>query len=314
MKKLSQGATIGIINPAFKNPTDAYQKYDYMVKYLEGLGYKIKFGKTFEAVEGYLAGSDELRAKDLEEMFLDKEVEAIICMRGGYGCSRMVDKIDFNIIKNNPKMLCGFSDVTVLLNNIYRHTGLPSLHGLVGIYLGHQKCNDFTNQNFWDAFNKPQLGRVLKNPDDMSAETLVGGSAEGVMVGGNLSLLATLCGTDYEVDFTDKIVFIEEVTEQPYQIDRYLSSLRLRGMLEKAKGFVFGYFTDCVADESKKGAQTVESLIKEYFVSLGKPIITNFACGHDFPFVTLPIGVKVKMDADLKTIEILEEVYETSAD
>ena len=312
MKKLSQGATIAIINPAFKNPNDALEKYDYMVKYLEGLGYKLKFGKTFFAEEGYLAGSDDLRAKDLEEMFLDKEVEAIICMRGGYGCSRMVDKINFDIIKSNPKILCGFSDVTVLLNNIYKHAKIPSLHGLVGIYLGHKKCNEDTNQYFWDAFNKQQLGRILKNPKEVESHTLVSGCAEGVLVGGNLSLLATLCGTDYEVDFTDKIVFIEEVTEEPYQIDRYLSSLRLRGMLNKAKGFIFGYFTDCNPSESKKDGQTVESLIKEYFGSLGKPVITGFACGHDFPFITLPIGVKVKMDADNKTIEILEEIYETN--
>lgn len=312
MKKLSPNATIGIINPAFKNPVDALEKYQYMIKYLENMGYKIKYGKTFNACNGYLAGSDELRVKDIEEMFLDQEVEAIICMRGGYGCSRIIDKIDFNIIKNNPKILCGFSDVTVLLNNIYKFANIPSLHGLVGIYLGHQKCNDFTNESFWDAFTKDQLGRILQNPDEIKAETLVSGSATGVLVGGNLSLLATLCGTKYEVDFTDKIVFIEEVTEEPYQIDRYLSSLRLSNALSKAKGFVFGYFTDCNPSESKKDCQTVDDLIKDYFGSLGKPTITNFACGHDFPFVTLPIGVKVKMDADKKTIEILEEIYETS--
>ena len=313
MKKLYPGATIGIINPAFKNPSDVFEKYDYMVKFLEEAGYKVKFGKTYTAAEGYLAGSDELRAKDVEEMFLDKEVDAIVCMRGGYGCSRMIDMIDFNIIKDNPKILCGFSDVTVLLNSIYRHTGLPSMHGLVGIYLGSKRCNEFTNQSFWDAFTKPQKGRILKNPDDVKAETLVEGVAEGVIVGGNLSLIATLVGSDYEVDFTDKIVFIEEVTEEPYAIDRYLSAIRLRGMLEKAKGFVFGYFSQCEPGESKKGTQTYMDLIKEYVGSLGKPVITNFACGHDFPFVTLPIGVKVKMDANEKTIEILEEIYETSA-
>ena len=126
-----------------------------------------------------------------------------------------------------------------------------------------------------------------------------------------MCLIATLVGTPYEVDFTDKIVFMEDVEEEPYQIDRYLSSLKLRGMLKKAKGFVFGYFADCNPCERRKNDQSVLDIIKDYVGSLHKPVIYNFACGHDFPFVTLPIGVKVKMDADQKTIKILEEIYET---
>lgn len=309
VKKLSKGDTIGLINPAFKNPPEVFEKYQKMIKYLEDEGYKLKFGKTFTLYDGYLAGTDEERVKDIEEMFLDKEVKAIICMRGGYGASRIVDKINYDIIKNNPKIFCGFSDVTVLLNSIYQKTNIPTLHGLVSLFLGGNSIDDFSYQDFKKALNESFKGRELQNPND-KCQTLIGGKVTAHLVGGNLSLLATLCGSEYEVDFTDKIVLIEEVEEEPYQIDRYLSCLRLRGMLSKAKGFVFGYFTDCKPSEGRKDTQTYLDIIKDYVLELGKPTIYDFACGHSFPFVNLPIGLKVTLDADKKIITVMEEMYE----
>ena len=129
------------------------------------------------------------------------------------------------------------------------------------------------------------------------------------MVGGNLSLLATLVGTPYAVDFEEKIVLIEEVSEEPYQIDRYLSSLYLSGGLQKAKGFILGYFTDCNPSESRKNDQSVLDVINHYIVKLNKPTVYNFPIGHSFPTCNLPVGIKVKLDADNKTVEIKEEFY-----
>lgn len=309
IKRLCKGDTIGLINPAFKNPPDVFEKYQKMISYFENEGFKLKFGKTFTLSDGYLAGTDEERVKDIEDMFLDKEVKAIICMRGGYGASRIVDKIDYNIIKSNPKIFCGFSDVTVLLNNIYQRTELPTIHGLVSLFLGGKSIDDFSYQDFKKVLTEPLKNRILKNPNDL-CQTLIGGKVTASLVGGNLSLLATLSGSEYEVDFTDKIVLIEEVEEEPYQIDRYLSCLRLRGMLKKAKGFVFGYFTDCKPSEGRKDTQTYLDILKDYFLELGKPTIYDFACGHSFPFVNLPIGLQVTLDADKKTIKVMEELYE----
>ena len=311
IKRLEKGDTIGIIAPAFcsSNPPSSYQ---YMIDYLEKRGYKVKLGKSYGQKLGYLSGNDEVRARDINEMFLDKDVKAIICMRGGYGCSRIVDKLDYEMIKKNPKILSGYSDITVLLNAIYKKCDFPTWHGLISCYLGDEKKDQRSIDDFRTAMTCNQKDRVLKNPDD-NAVTLVGGTIEGVLVGGNLSLLATISGSPYEVDFTDKIVFIEEVGEEPYQIDRYLSCLRLRGTLEKARGFVFGYFTSCDPSESRKNDQSTFDIIKDYFVHLNKPIIYNFACGHQDPFISLPIGAKVKMDADKKTITIMEEIYETSS-
>ena len=309
LKKLSKGDTIGIINPAFKNPQDVYTRYSKMIETIESKGYKIKFGKTFTLENGYLAGTDEERANDLNEMFKDETVKAIICMRGGYGASRMVDLVDYALIKDNPKIICGFSDITVLLNAIYKKTDMPTIHGLVSLYIGSKSCDEFSENDFWKVLTENQKGRVLENPNK-DAKTLIPGKVTGTLVGGNLSLIATLVGSEYEVDFTDKIVFIEEVTEEPYQIDRYFSSIKLRKMFEKAKGFVFGYFSECEPSEGRKGTQSYLDIIKDYVGNLNKPTIYDFACGHSFPFINLPIGTLVTLDADNKKIIIEEEIYE----
>lgn len=304
--KLRKGDTIGIVNPAFCNPSG--RDYQKVFDYLESKGFKVKLGKTFTAKEGYLAGSDELRAQDINEMFADDEVKAIICMRGGYGASRMIDKLDYELISKNPKLFMGFSDVTVLINNIYKHSNVPAMHGLVGAYLNGEKFTGYTKNDFESILFENQKGRIIKSDDD-SVITLNGGKAEGVLVGGNLSLLATLVGTPYSVDFDDKIVLIEEVSEEPYQIDRYLSSLYLSGSLQKAKGFILGYFTDCNPSEGRKNDQSVLDVINHYLLKLNKPIVYNFPIGHDFPTCNLPVGIKVELDADKKTVEIKEEFY-----
>lgn len=311
IKPLKKGDTIGIISPAFcssKEPSE----YQYMIDYLNKLGYTVKLGKSFYSKEGYLAGTDDIRANDINEMFRDKDVNAIICMRGGYGCSRIIDKLDFELIKNNPKILSGYSDVTVLLNAINRLCGFPTWHGLISCYLGDSNKDKRSIEDFKIALTMPQKNRILHNLND-EALTLIGGKAEGELVGGNLSLLATIAGTPYDADYKNKILFIEEVGEEPYQIDRYLSCLRLHGAFEKVKGFIFGYFTNCNPSESRKNDQTTLDIIKDYFMKYNKPIIYGFSCGHQDPFVSLPIGCKVMMDSDKKIVTIMEEIYEESS-
>lgn len=300
------GDTIMVVSLASAISKES-ERFPVMEKYLEQLGFKIKYGKCVGGKHGYLAGADSDRVADLHEAFLDNEVTIVLSMLGGFGCSRIVDLVDYEIIKNNPKLFIGFSDITVFLNAINQKTNIPTIHGALGVYLGNPSFGEFSYLDFKKLIFEKQKNRVLENPNDL-AQTLIPGIAKGKLVGGNLTLINTLLGTDFEIDFKDKIVFIEEVDEEPYRIDRYLSSLRLANKLQEANGFVFGYFTNC--NPKDQNSWTYIDLIKQYFGDLKIPIIYNFASGHSFPFINLPIGLEVELDANKKTITILEELYE----
>lgn len=303
-KALKKGDTIGIICPAFSISLNS-PRIPVLEHYLRGMGFNIRYGKTFGASYGYLSGYDRLRTEDIEEMFSDGAIHAVICMLGGYGTSRIVDRIDYDIIAANPKLFIGFSDITVLLNTFYKFAMMPTIHGALGVYLGNPDFDEYSKRDFENLLFLNQKGRILKNPDN-DAVTIKGGKIEGKLIGGNLSLIAALLGTPYEIDFTDKIVFIEDVDEKPYRIDRYLCSLRLSGQLERAKGFVFGVFKNCNAEGRSWSCQDV---IKQYVDIYEKPAIYNFSSGHSFPFINIPIGLAVKLDADEKTLTISEELY-----
>jgi muramoyltetrapeptide carboxypeptidase len=202
----------------------------------------------------------------------------------------------------------GFSDVTALLNPIFAKAGFPTVHGQMFVWLGSARMDVPSKKDFEEFLFLNQKGRVLKNPNNY-ALTVRSGIAEGVLVGGNLCLINSLQGTEYDIDFTDKIVFIEEVEEEPYRLDRELGMLNLAHKLEKAKGVIFGYFSECGPAEGKKNCQSVTDVLLDSVKKIDIPIIMNFASGHDFPFLNLPIGVNVRLDADKKEVTILEEFY-----
>ena len=297
---LKKGDTIAIINTSFKNsnPKNSLLILDK----LKELGYKIKIYKTFYLEKGYFAGSDEERINDINEAFRDKEVKAILCMCGGYGLTRIVDKLDYEAIRNNPKLIIGYSDITALINAIYFKCSFSTIHGIVGATL--KGIDNDSLKCFLDLITNKTKGKVLKNIKNEMV-SLVDGIVEGELVGGNMSLIDTLAPSSYKVDFTDKIVFIEDVGEAAYRIDRYFSALKLSGELDKAKGFVFGYFTNCEEYSNVK----VIDVIKEYILPLNKPTLLNFESGHELPFVSFPIGARVRLDTYNKTITILEEIY-----
>ena len=305
IKKLQINDTIGFICPSTKMDMNS-PRVIKLEKIVKALGYQIKYGKSCYAACGYLAGSDDERVNDIHEMFVDQDIKAIICMKGGFGASRIVDRIDYNIIKNNPKLFMGFSDITVLLNNIYAKANLPTIHGQMGIFLGRSDIDDISIIDFKDILTKDTFGRVLTSPN---AHPLKGGIANGKLVGGNLTLITNLIGTDYDIDFNDKLVFIEEVDEAPYRIDRMFAHLRLSGKLNSAKGFIIGHFTNC---ESTDNTQTVDDILSEYLSDLQVPVITKFASGHEFPFLNIPIGVEAILDADKCEIKINGELYENN--
>lgn len=298
-RKIKAGSVLGIICPSGHPRTiDEVMKFCDL---LESHGYKYKLGKSVTAVEGYLAGSDALRAEDLMNMFKDDTVDAVLCYKGGYGAQRMLPYLDFEELKKFPKLLVGFSDVTILLNTLYQFSNMPTVHGEMGVCMGNYE--EFTFNHFFNmlenGFNEP-----LINPT-IPLNIINDGICEGEVVGGNLSLIYTLMGTPYEIDFKDKILFIEEVNEAPYAVDRMLSSLILSKKLNNLKGIICGYFTGCVSE----GDQTVDELLVHYLKPLNIPFVTNFQSGHNKPFINIPIGLKVKLDTTAKCVTVLESLF-----
>jgi len=307
IKRLIKGSTIGVVCPSFEG-SNCIESRKRSEEYLKELGFNIKYGKFVDEKWGYLAGTDEMRASDIMWAFQDKEVDGIICLKGGYGAARTLDLLDFNLIKKNPKLFMGFSDITALLNPFYEKAKLPCIHGQMFVWLGSEKCDEKSKKDFEDLLFKDQKGRILKNPNNDHI-IINGGISEGILVGGNVCLLNNLQGTKYDTDFTNKIVFLEEVDEEPYRVDRELAQLNLAHKFAKARGIVFGYFTGGKPPERREKCQTIMDVIKDSVKKLNIPIIANYASGHDFPFLNLPIGLKVRLNANEGSIEILEELY-----
>jgi muramoyltetrapeptide carboxypeptidase len=302
-KKLEKGDTIGMISPASR-PKDL-TRIDGAIKYLEGLGYKVKLGKNAKNLYGFLAGTDEERLSDLHEMFLDKDVKAIICTRGGYGTPRLLNKIDYNIIKANPKIFVGYSDITALQMAFFKKTGLVTFSGPMTAVEMYEKIDPFTEECFWAMISSPAKFGVLKNPDEEPFKIVNAGNATGILMGGNLSLILALFGTPYCPSFKDSILYFEEVDEEPYCVDRYLSTLRNGKVLEEINGLIIGSMTDCVEGKTQPSL-SLEQVFEDYFKDIKVPIIDNLIYGHISRKNTMPFGVKTRIDTETKKIEILE--------
>ena len=310
LPRLKKGDTIALLCPAsYKDPKSENSLRG--IKYLEDLGYKVKLYPSYGSyLNGYLAGSDGIRTQDLMDAFSDKSVKAIICARGGYGASRILDKLDYDIIKENPKLFMGYSDITVLLNTLRVRCGFPTVHGDMNCSFGSLNFDkEISQDDFNDLLNANQKGRILPNPKyNFKLENNgFSGSVSGEIVGGNLSLICNLQGTPYEIDTKDKILFIEEVEESPYSLDRYFTNLRLSHKLDDAKGIIFGYFTGTKNDPDGKETRRI---LDEFCKDLKKPVLYGFPSGHDYPFVNVPIGLKVNLNTQTNEIIIEEEMYD----
>jgi muramoyltetrapeptide carboxypeptidase len=285
LKPLNISSTIGIIAPA--SPEDK-EFIDEKISNFQKLGFRIKKGKHLYSSYGYLAGNDKDRAEDLNLMFADKDIDAIVCLRGGYGSIRMAPYLDLNLIKNNPKPFCGYSDITLLLNYLAKACKLTTFH------------SPMITSNFNDIITKEYFIKVLTNKDPKIIYNLKEicsdnyfvwneKNFEGNLVGGNLSIICSTIGTPYEIDFKGNILFIEDVDESPYSVDRMLSQLISCGKLQKVCGIILGHFTDCT---NKDSDFSINDIIKQKLVPLNIPIIESFPLGHDYPNITIPIGAK----------------------
>lgn len=301
---LRKGDLIGLISPA--SSPDNLEKINEGVKYFERLGYRVIVGKNVGKYRGYLAGKDEERLDDLHSMFKNKDVKAIFCVRGGYGSIRLIDKIDFNLIKRNPKIFVGYSDITTLQLAIFRKTGLVTFSGPMAAVDFAGEVNPYTEEVFWRMVTSTKPFGKLKNPENERICCLNKGEAKGVLLGGNLSLITSLIGTPFMPDFTKAILFMEEVDEKPYRIDRMLAQLKLNKIFDKVSGIILCNFTNCEETDPNKKSLSLNDVIGDYFEQLKKPVVYNLAYGHINPKNTMPIGVKASIDCRKCSIEILE--------
>lgn len=295
-KSIFEGCTIGVVAPS-----SPFKKYELNVikESFNKLGYKIKFGKScFSSYGGYLSGEDSLRAKDIEDMFLAKDIDGILCLRGGYGTPRILDKINYDIIKNNPKFFIGYSDITALHIAFNQKCGLVTFHGTMAGTC--PEWDEFTYQSLINAINYRNT-LDIKNPDNEEIYTLVEGKCEGILTGGNLSLLVSTIGTDYEIDTKGKILFIEDIGESIYKLDRMLTQLDLSGKFKDCSGIIFGDFCNC--EKNNEDDFELIELLKDRIYKYNKPCIFNLKSGHCRPMITLPLGAKCILDADKKIIK-----------
>ena len=301
-KGLKFGDTIGLIAPA--SPTTkakVLQAHDEIIK----LGFKVKVGNSCYEEYGYLSGKDNIRASDINQMFRDKEVHGIICLRGGYGTPRILELIDYDLIKNNPKIFIGYSDITGLHIAFTQIAGLVTYHGPMAASDMIGDFNKFSKDSLLNTVMNKKSSHEIKNPVGENLIRVNGGRAEGLIIGGNLSLIVDTIGTPYEIDVKNKILFIEEIGEEPYNIDRMFNQLRLSGKLEETKGIILGDFNNCESKNPHKSLN-LEEVINDQVKPIGKPTIYNLQSGHCNPMVTLPFGVRVKLDGDKKELIIME--------
>lgn len=293
-RALKLGDRIGIT--ATSGPAPA-ENVKLAKAWLEGLGFRVELAPSCFTSYGYLAGKDKLRADNLNSMFADKEIDAIVCLRGGYGATRILDKVDFDIIRANPKIFVGYSDITALHIAINQISKLVTFHGPTASPDIAGGLDDFSKREFLRAVMNPEPMAHIPNPQGIKIETLVGGRACGIIVGGNLSLISATMGTRYEIDTRGKILFLEEIGEEPYRIDRMLVQLALAGKLDDAAGVILGDWNDCESKIYDNSLSLIE-VIKDIIVPYGKPTIFNLKAGHCKPEVTLPLGVNALLDAD----------------
>lgn len=303
-KKIEKGDVIGIITPA-SNPSNLSTIQDG-VKYFENLGYRVEVGKNVGKEEGYLAGSDEERLSDLHSMFANKHIKAILCVRGGYGSGRLLDSIDYNLIKNNPKIFVGYSDITALQMAMFKKTGLVTFAGPMVSTDFSSNVNNYAEENFWNVIsNNKKIGK-LNNPRDEKFFVLNKGRAEGKLLGGNLAVFTSLIGTKFMPDLKGAILLLEEIGEQPYRIDRLLNQLKLTDVFTQIKGIILGRFVDCYESDKSKKTIDLNAVIANYFSKLSVPLLYSFSHGHVKENLTVPFGINVKLNASRGFVELTE--------
>jgi muramoyltetrapeptide carboxypeptidase len=309
-KVLHPGDTVGLITPStYVSDPDRLLLARRTIEYF---GLKPKMGRNVGKRNGYLGGTVAERLDDLHGMFRDTEVNAIFAIRGGYGSEHLLDRIDYDLIRRNPKIFLGYSDITALHLAIQKRAGLVTFHGPVTV----SRFTNYTQTWFRKAlFDAAPIGEVTNPPETNTLRpahpmrTVVPGKARGPLVGGNLSLIATTMGTPYEVDTRGRIFFIEDVEEQPYSVDRMLTQLRLGGKFDSAAGVIFGECNGCRPREFQPSFESnfsIGEVLDNILGGLKIPVLSGLTIGHTDDQLTLPEGVIATLDADAQKLTIEE--------
>ena len=295
-KKLTKGDTIGILSLA-GCVKDEFP-YEKIEEFFDRYDYRVKFSAHVTDKKRYLAGDDDTRVRELEAFFEDESISAILSSRGGYGTLRMLDKINYDLIAANRKIFCGYSDITNLLNVFYMKTGLVTYHGPFAVSdFGVDDLYAITVKSFFDILEGHPVGGFVHNDDFVCINP---GMARGVLVGGNLATILSLMGTPFEIDFEEKILLLEDVSEPLYKIDRMLTQLRLCGVFDKVRGVVIAKFSGCGVDED-----VLKEFLREFFEDIRIPVFYGFDASHVAPRYTLPIGVEYMIDAERGSLRFI---------
>ncbi len=320
---LKPGDAVGLVAPAaYAEPGEV----EIAIKNMEKYGFRVVPGHYLHQQYGYLGGTDDQRAADLNAMFANPEIQGIATFMGGFGCSRVLPLLDYQLIRDRPKVIIGHSDITALLLGIHSQTGLVTFHGSSGL----TGIGDYAINHFQRAIMATQpIGEVAKPTEELARRghpltTFVGGTATGELVGGNLSLVVNLIGTPYEIDTAGKILFLEDIGEIPWRVDRMLTQLSLAGKLQAAAGFALGPFISCFPETCTPNPNptpanpapcikadsyksfTVEEVLRKHFAPLGKPTVYNLSFGHVTENAVLPLGVMATLDANAQRLVINE--------
>lgn len=302
--RLKSGDVIGLVAPASKPVAE--ERIEKGVQYLEGLGYRVLLGNHIRDEYGYLAGTDDARAEDFNAMVRNKEVKAVFCIRGGYGTPRILPKIDYAAIKRNPKIIVGYSDITALQLAIFRKTGLVTFSGPMSGVEMWKGIDPYTEENFWRQItSKAKIG-ALTNPPEEKIVVHKQGKGTGLLLGGNLSLLVCLVGTPYVPNLKKAILVLEDVDEEPHRLDRMWRTVEQANIIKNASALVLGLFTDCEPVDKKNPYLTSEQVITEVLNSSTVPTMSNLRYGHIPRKMTIPIGVKARVDTKRSLLEVLE--------
>lgn len=297
--RLRPGDHVGLVEPA--GYSAGLEAITRVAATIEGMGLVPRFGAHVGERYGYLAGTDERRAADINAMYADDTIRAVFAIRGGWGAARILPLLDWRMIRSHPKLLIGFSDVTALHLAFAARAGFATIHA--------PNAASSWPETSWNALWWLAFAGVLPTLE-AGGSTITGGTARGVLMGGNLTVLSTLLGTPFVPNFEGAILVLEDVGEAEYRIDRMLAQLALAGILRRAAGVVFGRCTRCNSGEPDYAGFTIPDLMRQYLGPLGVPVIEGADIGHVRGQLSLPFGCMAELDADARTIRVLESPVE----
>ncbi|MBP2257382.1 S66 peptidase family protein [Virgibacillus alimentarius] len=294
-ERLCKGDTIGVIAPASSASLEMVYK---AVPFFEKMGLRVELGKHIDCGYGYLGGTDKERLDDFHQMIVNPWIKAIFFARGGYGTGRIVEQVDYDLIKDNPKIIWGYSDITYLHTAIQKKTDLVTFHGpMLASDIAKNGFDKFSACMFSQLFEPTKL----QYPNAIGKlQTIVAGEASGKLTGGNLTLLVSTLGTPYEIDTESKLLILEDINEEPYRVDAMLNQLKLAGKLDEAAGILIGDFAK--AEPKQEPSLSLKQVFQDYLGNLPCPVVNGFKIGHCFPHFSVPLGADATIQTASKSL------------